>query len=122
MGQAVMDTTIIGQQQQAGGILVQSTHRINARGDINQIHHNLLAGMAAAGHIIFGFVHGDIYQRLRGLDGFPIDFNPVLVRINFGAEFNDDVTVYADPAGFYEFLALSAGTNPGSRQEFLESH
>jgi hypothetical protein len=56
------------------------------------------------------------------LDGFPIDFNPVLVRINFRPEFNDDFTIYADPAGFDEFLALSAGTNPGRRQEFLESH
>ena len=109
----MMDTAIIGQQQQAGGILVQSTHRIDPLWNINQIHDNLLTGMSATGDIIRRFIQGYVDQFMGGFDDLAVDFNVIPVRVNFRTELDNDLAVNRNLAGNNKLLPFSARADAG---------
>jgi hypothetical protein len=48
-----------------------------------------------------------------GIDRFSVDFNMVLVRINFRAEFNRDLAVNGNPAGNNKCLSFAARSDTG---------
>jgi hypothetical protein len=118
----VMQSTIVGQKQQAGGILIQSANRINPLGYIHQIEYDFFTRMTAAGDIVRGLVQRDVNQRLGILDRLAVDLHLIHSGIDFRTEFNDNLVVDGNPPGLNVFFSLAAGTDTGCGKKFLKAH
>jgi hypothetical protein len=75
--------------------------------------------MMAARNIAKRLVQGDIYQGLFIFNQLAIKAHFVGIRIDSGAQFNNNAIIYRNPPGLNENLTLSARTNTGSGKEFL---
>jgi len=99
VGQAVVEPAVVGQQQQPGGVLVEPSHRKHPRGNVDQLEDDPLARVVAAGHIAPGFVQGNVNHPMFRSDQNAVHRDPILLRVDLGAERVDHLTVHLDASG-----------------------
>ena len=112
MGNGLRKGTVVGHQQQALAVLVQTPHRVQAGGDVaDQVHHGLAAKfIAGGGHIATGLVQRQIIQLLVFLDvdALVIHMEHVTVGVHFVAHLYR-VAVHLDAALSNDLLGGAAG-------------
>jgi hypothetical protein len=121
MRQPEVEFAIVGEQQQACGILVQSSHRIHPLGDVNQVDDNSPASVAATRDISFGLVEHDIDHGLVWLNQLSGHFHLIGLGVDFNAQLSHDLSVYFDLTVLNMVLGFSPGADARIRNIFLES-
>ena len=112
MGDGLCKGTVVGHQQQTLAVLIQTTHRVQAGGDVaDQVHHGLAAQLiASGGHIATGLVQRQIIQLLilLDVDALVIHMEHVTVGVHFVAHL-DRVAVHLDATLGNDLLGGAAG-------------
>ena len=114
-----MQLSVIGQQQQAGGILVQTAHRVDALGDIDEIDDDGLALLLTGSDVSFGFIQGDVDQFFLQPQRFPVNLHTVDNRIDLCPELSNSAAVDLDLALGDVGLSLAPLTKTGHGEKFL---
>ena len=120
--QPVGQGSVIGQQKQPLRVPIQPAHGINPCGNAGQqVHHRFPALLVRhGGHIASGLIQHQVHC-LR----FPSQRNavyPDVIRLRVGLLAQQGgLSVDGDPSGGDIPLCCPAGTDPGSRQQFLQS-
>ncbi len=108
-----MEPAVVGEQQQPGGILVEPSHRKHPRGNVDQLEDNALARVVAAGHIAPGLVQGDVNHPPFRHDRNTVHRDPILLRVDLGAEFVDHPIVHLHASGADKFFPTTTGAHAG---------
>ena len=108
----MMQSAIIGKQYKAGRILIQSSYRINAIRQINQIGYHLFSRMTARGHYTHWFVQRQINQSRRNSDHLSIKFYSILFDIYFNAQFGDNLPIDAYGENRFQLRTLASASVP----------
>jgi hypothetical protein len=121
MCQPVCQLAVIGQDQEAGAILVQSADGVNALGDLMQEIDNPRAsgGIRIGRDISLGFVDGKIDRGFES-DWLAVNRDTSSIRIDPRAELPDHPTVHSDSALEDQLLATPPGSQAGVGEDFLE--
>ena len=89
MGDGLRKRAVVGHEQQALAVLIQTAHRVQAGGDIaHQLHHGLAAQLVAGGgHIAAGLVQGQIVHLLilADIDALVVHVQHVAVGVHLVA-------------------------------------
>ena len=115
--------TIVGEQEHASGIAVETTHGIDAllAGSLHKVHNGLAAvGIITGGDAILGFVEQDVALLLGG-DNLAIIFNDVL-RSDLHAEFGHNIAIDLDQTLLDVFVSHAARADAGVGHELVEAN
>ncbi len=100
---------VVGDEQYAETVLVQTSHRIYPlpAALFQQLHHRLVRmGVLHRSHISLGFVHHDIYLAFVA-DDVPVETHLILLR-HLGSEFGHDQSVDRNHTRLDEFIRFTA--------------
>jgi len=114
---------IVGKKDQAGGGVFEIADGIDTFGKTAKIITKIFAalGIGERGDDFGRLVEEEIDVARSGFDGASGSFDFVGGGISFGAEFGDCFTVNADLAGEDELLGMTAGSDAGAGDNFLEA-
>ena len=120
VSQFVGKFAIVGEDHQAGAVLVEPTNGINALGDSrDQVNHlRPAAGVGTGRNISARFIDKQVHQ-LFALNALAINFNAVF-QGNLGTQFFDGGVIHGDAALQDQFFARPARAKPGSRKDLLQ--
>ena len=121
VGELVGEFAVIGQEQEAHALLVETAHRVDALGDLGQEVDDagFARGVVVRRDIAFRLVDREVDQPLA-LNSLAIDIDARLVGIDTGSEFADDLSVDRHAPLGDQFFASPARADSGVRQDFLE--
>ena len=112
MGDGLRKRAVVGHEQQALAVLIQTAHRVQAGGDIaHQLHHGLAAQLVAGGgHIAAGLVQGQIVHLLilADIDALVVHVQHVAVGVHLVAHL-DGVAVDLHAALGNDLFCRTAG-------------
>ena len=112
MGDGLRKRAVVGHEQQALAVLIQTAHRVQAGGDIaHQLHHGLAAQLVAGGgHIAAGLVQGQIVHLLilADIDALVVHVQYVAVGVHLVAHL-DGVAVDLHAALGNDLFCRTAG-------------
>jgi hypothetical protein len=122
VGQEVGEASVVGDDDEAGGILVEPA-------DGKEAVWSLGDEIGDAGGAVFGAGGGDVsaglvdevVDELFGLDGPSVAGDLVAVGVEAEAELGDDASVDADAAFEDDLLAVAAASDAGGGEELMES-
>jgi hypothetical protein len=122
VGQAVGQLAVVGQDHEAGAVLIEPSDRVDALGDLRQqVDHPRPAGGVTVGRdVTLRLVHGIVNQPLLE-DVLAIHGDCCLGGIDARAQLADDLAINRDPPLADKLLALPARAQPRVRQDLLES-
>ena len=113
--------TVIGQQQQAGGILIQPSHRKHTPGAIHpgqQIQHGLLVPILRGGQNTQRLMQHQVHMLLIA-HRLPVKGQTNLIRINLSGSIPADHTVHRNRTLFGIACRFLSGTQSHCRQHFV---
>lgn len=112
---------VIGKEQQALGIAVETTHGIDALPDVDQVHDRpTVTLIAGSSDVPRRFIEHDRSGSLL-MEGTAVDPDIRGVRVNLGAKLRDHVTVDGDPALANHRFGGATGWATTSRHHTLQS-
>ncbi len=122
--QAVGELAVVGQQQESGGVHVQTPDGEETRfrrmlDEIDRARATL--GIAVRADHAARLEEHDVDRPLRPHD-LPVDDDAVVFGINPGREVGDEVAVDGDGALLDEGFAGASGGDPGLGKELLQTH
>src|SRR5262249_25505958 len=119
--QPVGQLAVVGQEHQAGALLVEPADGVDTLGDLRQQVDDpgLARGVAIGRNVALGLVDGVIDAPL-GVDLLAVDGDLLLVRVDAGAQLADDLVVDGDAALEDQLLARPPRPDPGVREDLLE--
>ena len=112
MSKLLGDLTVVGEHQDSGSVLVESSDRENTHmATLDQVHDGLLRmGIASAGDVALGLVHDDVYLLLT-LESLSVETDIVLKHINLGSELGHDLTIDGHDSGLDQGVSLATGAD-----------
>ena len=121
VGQLVGELAVVGQEDQAGALLVEPADRVDALGDLReQVDDQGLAGGVVVGRdVTLGLVDGVIDVPL-GVDLLAVDGDDLVLRVDLGPQLPDGLAVDRDSALEDQLLAGAARADPGVGENLLE--
>jgi len=117
------EVAVVGEKDEAGGGVFEIANGINA---FRKAAKEIAEGFAAfrigeGGDDLGGFVKKEIDGARGGVDGATGRFDFVDGGIGFGAKLGDGFAVDADLAGEDKLFGVTAGSNAGAGDDFLEA-
>lgn len=121
MGQYVRKLPVVAQQQQPFGIVVEPSNRINPRRNAVHVIERRLAfsGVIGGGEDAFGFVKGNIDERLRCRHASPVHRHVVRAHIDFRPQLCDDFSIDGNASLQNKLFARASRSAPCGSQHFL---
>jgi hypothetical protein len=120
--QASSQLAVIGQEQDAFGIEVESTDRLHGDRKVRKVvhHRRSPAVVADRGDAALGLVeqHVEVVERD---DSFTVHLHGVAVGVDLGAEHSHDLVVHLHATCDDQLLCLAACGNPGSGEVPLQA-
>ena len=109
MHKALRQGTVIGQQQQAFGMVIETTNRINTALNAFEVIHNRAAALRIRYRRddALRLIEQIIFHAFR-FQAFPVDFDAVHVRINLHAQLRHRAAIDLHLTGYDELLCLTA--------------
>lgn len=120
MHEAVGEASVVGEDEEAYGILVETPDRKYAFRDVDDVHDPGVALRYAGRDDAARLVHLIIDELLGFADGFVADFDPVDARYDRHADGRYLAVDPHQPAGD-EFFGFAAGSDSGSGEVFLKA-
>ena len=122
MGELVGEVAVVGQEDQACALLVESADGVNSLRDLGKQvdHKRLTGGIVVAGDVSLGLVHGVIDVAFE-LDLLAVDMDRRLRRVDLDAEFLGDFAVDRDASLGDQFLASASRPKPSLGKDFLQA-
>ena len=124
MGDGLRKGAVVGHQQQALAVLIQTAHRVQAGGNVaHQLHDRLAAQLVAGGgHIAAGLIQGQIVQLLVlfDIDALVIHMQHIAVGVHFVAHLHG-VAVDLHAALGNDLLGCAAGAQTLLRHDLLNT-
>jgi hypothetical protein len=117
-----MNPAVVGEKQQACGILVQPAHGIYPLGNINKVHDNLPAPVTAATDIAPGLVKHDVDHGLAWLNKTPGHFHLVGLRVDLNPQLRHDPAVDLNRSVLNMVFGFPSGADARMGNVFLESN
>jgi len=123
MRQLRRQVAIVGQQQQAFGVVVETSHGVDvlAHSDQHVDHRRPALGIGPRAHHAGGLVQQDVALALRGFHAAPVHADVVHGRVGLGAHFSDGGTVDRDTSLGDEGLGRTPRGQAGLGQDLLKS-
>lgn len=123
MHEIVRESTIIGHDDQTGSLFIETTDRENSLRKSDDIEYPLFSFFSgeACRHYIAWFMKDIVYEIGIIADDLIIDTDTILLWIDHLSDMRDD-TIDGDESFFDVFLSLSARTDSGMGDVFLEFH
>ncbi len=118
--QFVRECTVIGEQQQALAVEIETSDGIQTDLAANQVHHRgPTFGIGDGGYVSSRLVEGDVLVALGALKQLSIHADRVCFGIGLGAELSNNVPVYAHQSGLDEFFGFAARGNTCRSHDLL---
>jgi hypothetical protein len=121
MGQPLRQITVVGQQHQALGAVVQPSHRKHSlpRANANQVEDGLPAlRVVGCGDNAHGLVEQNVAQDLIQLEALAVDLDRVVLRVGLVANLGNP-TVDRHSTLANQVLGIAPGADPGARNQLL---
>ena len=122
MGQLGREVAVVGEQEDAGGVAVESSHGVDAlvTGSLDNIHDGQTAvGVIAGGDAVLGLVEKDVALSFQ-CHYLVIILDGVVVG-NLGAEFCNDLTVDLYEALLDKLVGFAARADTGIGHKLVET-
>ena len=112
---------VVGEEQQAFGIAVEPSNRVNAFGDVDQVHHGPPPALVADSRdVTRRLVQDQVAKRLRPQD-LVVDANLIPACVGPGAEFGNDLAVDADATFSNQILRRATRGDSPRGEDALET-
>ncbi len=122
VSEALGHLAVVGEHQDAGGVLVQPAHGEHPRrAALEEVHHGLLRVRVAGGRdVALGLVHDDVHLLLA-LEALSVEADVVGEDVDLGAQFGHHFAVHGDDAALDERVGLPAGADAGVGDVFVQA-
>lgn len=122
MGEPRGQLAVVGQEQQAFGVVVEPSDRVDALAHARQqVDDSRPAlGIGHRRHIAARFVQQEIAERLAHGDPAPVDADVILFRVGFRSELAHDGAIDADASLEHQAFSRAPGGDTGRREDFLD--
>jgi hypothetical protein len=122
MCQLVRQLAVVGQNQEAGAILVEATDRVDSLGNFGQKINNAWAprGIKGCRHMSFGFIDGIINLCFEA-DWLAVHRDASDAGVDPGAKLANGLAVDEDATLKDQLLASTPRSQSGVRQDFLKT-
>ena len=120
-GDAVREIAVVGKQQQALAVIVESSYRVDALlHTFDQVHYRVAALRVGYGRDVrFRLVQRDVNQLSRRPEKLAVDFDVVAVQVGFAAEFRDGFAVDRNSTFCDHLLGFATAGYTGAREDLL---
>ncbi len=117
------EVAIVGKQEHASGVAVETSDGIDALGAgiLDKVHNGLaLLRVVAGGDIVLRLVEEDI-DLLLDADGLVVEAYLVGAE-HLGAQLRNNLSVDSDDAGLYELIGLTTAADTGIGEELVQTY
>jgi hypothetical protein len=120
MHHPVGNIAVVAEQQQSLGVAIEAANRIDALGDVDQIHHSPTPPFVADGGDVAGRLVQDHVSKWLGPENLVVDSDLIATGVGSGAEFGHDLPVDLDPAFANQVFGCPARGYPARSEDTLE--
>jgi hypothetical protein len=118
--QFVSESAVVGEQQQAFTVEIETPDGIEAGLALDEVHHRRSAfGIGDGGYISSRLVEGDVLVALGALKQLTVYADGICFGIGLGAELSDSGSVYAHQSGLDKFFCFAARSNTCRSHDLL---
>jgi len=120
--QLLGEGSVVGQQQQPFGVVVQPPHRVDVFGDLRQQveHGGAPLGVLPRRHVAAGLVEQDVAMPAGDADALAVDADVVAAGLGPRPELEDGGAVHRDPALRDERLGRAPRGDARRREDLLK--